>query len=147
MSLKDQLFLRIRNLPLLPSTKGLRRTDSAIFKLQGDHYAYTMGYLALGVSFFPREVSDATHRVLQRYGLAKLISDVPALLDSLAPTHTAHLSQPNYESILKHLASGLYDSISQENVQRLRHLPVFPVLASTISGSVELDGHSTRTFH
>ena len=122
---KDEPFPQIRNLPLFPSTKGLKRADSAIFKLRGEHHAYTMGYLALGVPFFLREFSELAHVVLQRYGLAKLISDILVLLDSLTPTNTAQLSQPNYESILKHLVSGLDDSINQENVQCLRKLRSF----------------------
>jgi hypothetical protein len=55
---KDELFPQIRNLPLLPSTKGLRRAESPLFKLRGEHHAHTMGYLALGVPFFPREFSE-----------------------------------------------------------------------------------------
>ena len=64
--LKDQLFPQVRNPSLLPSMKGLRRADSALFQLRGEHHAYTMGYLALGVPFFPREFSEPTHEVLQR---------------------------------------------------------------------------------
>jgi hypothetical protein len=44
-------------------------------------------YLTLGVPFLSREFSEAAHRVLQQYGIAKLISDVSALLDSMAVTH------------------------------------------------------------
>jgi hypothetical protein len=93
---KDELFPRIRNLSLLPSMKGLKTAELALFKLRNEHHAYTVGYLALGVPFLPREFSEAAHGVLQQHGIAKLISDIPALLDSMAATHTAQLSQPHY---------------------------------------------------
>jgi hypothetical protein len=133
---KDELFPRIRNLSLLPSMKGLKTAELVLFKLRNEHHTYTVGYLALGVPFLPREFSEATHGVLQQHGIAKLISDIPALLDSMAATHTAQLSQPHYESILKHIASVVDESISQDNIQRLRNLPLFPLLTSTISGSI-----------
>jgi len=130
---KDELFPKICNLFLLPSTKGLRTAESPLFKLRDEHHAYTMGYLALSVPFFPREFSEAAHDVMKHYGLAKSIPDIPALLRSI-PLEYPQLSQPDYESILKHLASRLDMKINPENIQCLRNLPVFPILSATMSG-------------
>lgn len=129
---KEELFPQIRNLPLLPSTKGLRRADSPLFKLRDEHHAYTMGYLALGVPFFPREFSESAHEVMKHYGLANSISDVPALLRAIPSKISTRLTQPECESILKHLAS---EKISPENMQCLRNLPVFPLLSATMNGN------------
>jgi hypothetical protein len=79
---------------------------------------------------------EAAHGVLQQFAIVKLISDISALLDPMAATHAPQLSQPNYESILKHLTSGLDESNSQDNIRHLRNLPLFPLLTSTMSGSV-----------
>ena len=95
----------------------------------------TQWVIAFGV-LFPREFPEAAHEVLQHYGLAKSISNIPALLDSMASIRAAQLTLPNYESILKHLASRFGESISQGSIQSLRNLPIFPLLASTIDGSV-----------
>jgi hypothetical protein len=80
---RDDLFRQIRNLSLLPSTKGLQTADSTLFKLRGEHHAYTRGYIAVGVPFLSLHFSDAALRVLQHYHLVNSISDIPALLDSM----------------------------------------------------------------
>ena len=132
---RDELFPRIRNLSLLPSTNGLQRAESALFKLRGEHPTYTMGYLALGVPFLSRDVSDSAHHVLEHYGLAKSIRDISALLDSVPLTHPVQLSEHECEGILKHLASRQDEPLGQEEIQRLRSLPIFPVLLHTVTGN------------
>jgi hypothetical protein len=84
-----------------------------------------LGYL--GIPFLPREFLEAAHDVVQRYGIATLISDIPALLEAMGSTSPPRLKQPDYESILKHLASRLDKSISRRN------LPVFSLLASAMN--------------
>lgn len=133
---KDELFPQIRDFFLLPSTKGLRTAESALFKLRDEHPAYTLGYIAIGVPFLDTNFSETGHDVLKSYGLVKSIWDIPALLDSMASTSLARVSQHECESILKHLVRVLDESIGQERMQRLRNLPIFPVLTFSTIGQL-----------
>ena len=131
---KGELFRQIRNFLLLPSMKGPRKAESALFKLRGEHPAHTGGYLAIGVPFFAHDFSDVAHDVLQRFGLVKSIWDISALLDSLASIDIATVPRTSYESILKHLSLRLDESVDQERIQLLRSLPIFPVLTCAMTG-------------
>lgn len=132
---RDELFAQIRNLFLLPSTNGLRRADSELFKLRGEHPARTMGYVALGLPFLASDFSEAAHAALQHFHLVKLIWDIPAVLDSLSSIRLNETPQPECENILRHLELGLSDSIGEKRIRGLRNLPIFPVLTYSTTGN------------
>lgn len=131
---KKTLLPELRNLFLLPSTNGLKKVESALFKMRKEHPIYTQSYLSLGVPFFAAELSDAAHRVLESYHFVKRISDIPFLLDALPLTTTTTPPTPlECENILKHLGSNLDNTICQERIQRVKRLPIFPILSYSAS--------------
>lgn len=151
---KDQLFRKMRNLYLLPSTTGLRMADLPLFKLRLQHPTYTQPFKALGVPFLDPGLSEQAHRVIEDYGLAITISNIPALLDAFPPTITNSLSSMQCETILKYLAGRLDDTVGRERIQRLKAYPLFPVARFTaVSDSSKVtkewapirDGHSVRS--
>ena len=133
---REELFPKIRRFSLVPSTNGLRTIEPAVFKRKGEPSTYTSGYLALGVPFLPWQFSDTAIGVLEGYGIAESIRDIPALLSALEAVPPAPLSQPQCEGVLKHLGSVLDDSVSPDRVQFLRNLPIFPVMTCSDSSNV-----------
>ena len=126
---KDVLLPRIQNLFLLPSTNGLKKVDSTLFKLLEEHPTYPLSYLSVGIPFLAPGLSRAAHKVLESHGLVKRISDIPALLDALPlTTATPCPSSLECENILKHLGSNLSEDIGSERLQHVKRLPIFPIL-------------------
>jgi len=125
---QDELFPKIRSLLVLPSTKGLRKAEAPLFKHRDEHPAYTQAYSSIGVLFLSPQLSDVAHAVLGHYGLVKLVSDIPFLLDSLPPTPPSP-PHPQYAcpDILKHLAKNMPEPSTSEIIQNLKRLPIFPI--------------------
>ncbi len=139
---KDALLPRIQNLFLLPSTNGLRRVESTLFKLLMEHPTYPRSYLSVGIPFLAPELTPAAHKVLESHSLVKRISDIPALLDALPlTTATPSPSSLECENILKHLGSNLYENIGSERIQHVKRLPIFPILTFPV---VADDGQLAR---
>ncbi|KAF8970966.1 hypothetical protein BDZ97DRAFT_1914417 [Flammula alnicola] len=90
----------------------------------------------LGVPFLDADLSEIAQGILALYGLLKSISDIHTLLDLLpsTPTGLQALSKDACVSILKHLssrASGsciMHGPFNEEQIRRLRNLPIFPVV-------------------
>ena len=127
-----ELLPKIRNLFVLPSTKGLRKAEAPLFKSRDEHPAYTRAYASIGVPFLSHQLSDVAHAFLRRHDLLKLVSDIPSLLDSLPPTPPSP-SQPQLDcpDILKHLANNMPEHFAPEIIVKLKQLPIFPILDSS----------------
>ena len=129
---KRELFAKIGQLYLLPSTDGLRKADSPLFKFRGEHPMIAQPLLTLGVPFFNANLSEPAHLVLASYGLSKRITDIPSLLDAPEPLPTGpptSLTPTVCSSILKYFARGIREPLEKNQILRLRHFPIFPVVA------------------
>jgi len=142
---RSELFPRIRDLYLLPSTKGLRKADRIMFKSRGEHPNSVNHLSKIGIPFLDPELSDAASHVLTAHSFVKLIIDAYMLLDFLAnssdlPVETLQLSHDECNTVMRHMALYLPTSYSrygraltQAQNEQLRRLPIYPI--ATFSSS------------
>ncbi|KAF8178073.1 hypothetical protein BJ912DRAFT_1033332 [Pholiota molesta] len=132
--LKAELYANIRQLFLLPSSRGLRKADSPLFRSRGEHPVTVQHFASLGVPFLDPELSEPAQNILMQYGLSNSITDIHALLDSLPSSFDdLNLSGDACKAILGHIAHHISGSgslrgpLGDQRTQRLRSLPIFPV--------------------
>ncbi|KDR71813.1 hypothetical protein GALMADRAFT_253570 [Galerina marginata CBS 339.88] len=142
---KDELFAQTRHLYLLPTTRGLRKAETPVFRSRGEHPNSVQHLSALGIPFLDADLSVTAHTVLSTLRLLKSISDIHSLLDAvplLPPVDAQPLSQESCTTILKHISSRaqgsciLQGAFSREQIRRLRCLPIFPMVSYPAGSSV-----------
>lgn len=132
--LKAELYANIRHLFLLPSSRGLRKADSSLFRSRGEHPVIVQHLASLHVPFLDPELPEPAQNILTQYGLSNSITDIHALLDSLPSSFDdLTLSSDACRAILGHVARHISGSgslrgpLGDTRIQRLRSLPIFPV--------------------
>ena len=155
---RTDLYPKIKHLYLLPSTRGLKTAETSLFRARGEHPVNIQHLSSLGVAFLDASVTEAAQKVIASHELLESISDIHALLD-LLPSDLSSLSldkdgPPNILRFISARASTACDSrgpFSEEQIHRLKKLPIYPILVSsdtaspTISWTFIPDGYSIRS--
>ena len=155
---RTDLYLKIKHLSLLPTTHGLKTAESFLFKSRGEHPLNIQHLSSLGVVFLDAGVTDAAQAVIASHGLLKIINqDIHILLDSL-PSDPSTLSLDKGASlfILRFIsarasaACASHGPFNEEQIQRLKKLPIYPVFVSSDTSPIHNwtsipDGYSIRT--
>ena len=140
---RTDLYPRIKHLSLLPTTHGLKTAETFLFKSRGEHPLNIQHLSSLGVVFLDAGVSDSAQAVIASHGLLKFINqDIHTLLDSL-PSNPSTLSLDKGAPlfILKFIsarasaACASKGSFKEEQIQRLKRLPIYPVFVSSDTAS------------
>ena len=152
------LYLKIKHLLLLPTTQGLKTAETTLFKSRGEHPVYIEHLSSLGVVFLDSGVTETAQAVIASYGLLKSIKqDLHDLLDSL-PLNPSSLSlgKGTPSHILGFIsaqapAACASQPFNESQIQRLKILPIYPVLVSSSTTSLTHswtsipEGYSIRT--
>ncbi|KAF9476299.1 hypothetical protein BDN70DRAFT_863489 [Pholiota conissans] len=132
---RQDLYASIRHLFLLPSTKGLRKADSPLFKSFREHPVTVKHLQTIGVPFLDPEFQESAQNILMSYDIVKPITNIHALLDSLiSPSDDLKLSKEACTSILGHISTYMAGScningpLNDDRVRLLRTLPIFPIV-------------------
>ncbi|KAF5313831.1 hypothetical protein D9619_013016 [Psilocybe cf. subviscida] len=137
---KDDLLKQIQPLYLLPSIAGLRKADTPLFISVGEHPKATEPLKLLGAPFLVPSVDERFQRILRSSGLLKSISDIQALLDSLpdpASLSPFPIIPPDQCAfLLKRIANHLSGSLTEDQANRLRSLPLYPVVKQDTAAPV-----------
>ena len=156
---KEYLYGEIEHLYLLPTTQGLKTVETTLFKSRGEHPVNIEHLSFLGVVFLDADVNEAAHAVIASRGRLKFINqDIHALLDSL-PSDPSSLSLDKgtrsfilkFISVRASAACASQGPFNEEQIRRLRKLPIYPVLVSsdtpplTYNWTFIPDGYSIRT--
>lgn len=155
---RTDLYSKIKHLFLLPTTHGLKTAETVLFKSRGEHPVNIQHLSSLGVVFLDASVTEAAQAVIASHGLLKIINqDIHILLDSLpSDPSTLSLDKGAPSFILKFIsrvsaACASQGSFSEEQIQRLKKLPIYPVFVSSDTTSPIYnwtsipDGYSIRT--
>lgn len=131
---KEDLFSKIRHLYLLPSTQGLRKAETPLFKSLGEHPNSVQHLSSIAIPFLDADLSSLAQNVIESHELLRKISNIHALLDSLPPsTGGQSLSQIACTTILRHVTMHAPGSTMQnglfttEQIRRLKSMPIFPM--------------------
>ena len=136
---RTDLYSKIKHLFILPTTHGLKTAETVLFKSRGEHPLNIQHLSSLGIVFLDAGVTDAAQTVIASHGILKIINqDIHTLLDSLpSDPSTLSLDKGTPSFILKFIsarvsaacsANGLF---SEEQIQRLKKLPIYPVFVSS----------------
>ncbi len=139
--LKDELYPKIRDFYLLPSSRGLRKADSPLFRLRGAHPMSVQHLSSLGIPFLDEKLPDSAQSVLAAYKLLKSITDIHAILDSLPTTFdpSLTLSRDACTAVLMHLSNSISASrarnyvLEPEHIQQLKSMPIYPLAEFSLS--------------
>lgn len=156
---RKDLYTKIKHLFILPTTHGLKTAENVLFKSRGEHPVNIQHLSSLGIVFLDAGVTDAAQTVIASHGLLKIINqDIHTLLDSLpSDPSTLSLDKNTPSFILKFISvrvSAACDShgpFNEEQIQRLKKLPIYPVFVSSDNTSPMYnwtsipDGYSIRT--
>ena len=157
---RTELYRKIKHLSLLPTTQGLKTVETILFKSRGEHPVNIEHLSSLGVVFLDDGVTETAHAVIASYGRLKFINqDIHALIDSL-PSNLSSLSlDKGAPQILRFFSARVsaacasQDSFNEEQIRRLKKLPIYPVLVSSDTTSPTLnwtfipEGYSIRTIY
>lgn len=155
---RTELFPKIKQLSLLPSTQGLKTAETALFKSRGEHPVYVEHLTSLGVAFLDADVTQTAQAVITSHELLNSISNLHALLDSLPPnTSSLLLNKDTSSTILRFISAQAsasctsWGSFNENQIHQLKKLPIYPVLVSsettspTVNRTSIPDGYSIRT--
>lgn len=134
---KEELLRSIRDLYLLPSTQGLRKATTPLFKSLGEHPKTVRNLSLAGIPFLDADLSNVSQNIIEAHQLVRKVSDIHALLDSLplsiSAAHGQSLSVDACTTILRHVAGNASGSTMRngpfavEQIQRLKGMPIFPM--------------------
>ena len=156
---KTALYPKIKSLLILPSTQGLRKAETALFKSLGEHPINIRHLSSLGVAFLDAGVTKAAQDIIASHGLLESISNIHVLLDSLpSDPSILSLNQDASQTILRFISAkapaactSSRGSFNEEQIHRLKKLPIYPVLipsdttSPTINRTSIPDGYSIRS--
>lgn len=156
---RTDLYSKIKHLFILPTTHGLKTAETLLFKSRGEHPVNIQHLSSLGVVFLDAGVSEPAQAVIASHGLLKIINqDIHTLLDSLpSDPSTLSLDKGAPLHILRFIsarapaACASQGSFNEDQIQRLKKLPIYPVLVSSDTTSPIYnwtsipDGYSIRT--
>ena len=156
---RKNLYTMIKHLLLLPTTQGLRTAETLLFKSRGEHPVNIQHLSSLGIVFLDSGVTEAAQAVIASHGLLKTINqDIHILLDSLpSDPSTLSLDKGTPPFFLKFIsarapaACASQGSFNEDQIQRLKKLPIYPVFVSSDTTSPIYnwttipDGYSIRT--
>ena len=136
---RRDLYLKIKHLFLLPTTHGLRTAETHLFRSRGEHPVNIRHLSSLGVVFLDAGVTEAAQAVIASHGILKIINqDIHTLLDSLpSDPSTLSLDKDTPPFILKFIsarasaACASQGSFKEDQIQRLKNLPIYPVFVSS----------------
>ena len=156
---RTDLYLKIKPLSILPTTHGLKTAETVLFKSRGEHPLNIRHLSSLGIVFLDAGVTEAAQTVITSHGILKTINqDIHTLLD-LLPSDPSTLALDKHTSsfILKFIsvrvsaACASHGFFNEEQIQRLKKLPIYPVFVSSNNTSPVYnwtsipDGYSIRT--
>ena len=158
------LYSKIKHISILPTTHGLKTTETVLFKSRGEHPVIMRHLSSLGIVFLDAGVTEAAQTVIASHGLLKIINqDFHTLLDSLpSDPLTLSLARDTPPFILKFISDRVsiacasqssHGSLNEERIHRLKKLPIYPVFVSSDNTSSPPiynwasipDGYSIRT--
>jgi hypothetical protein len=152
------LYLKIKHLFLLPTTQGLKTVETILFKSRGEHPVTIEHLSSLGVVFLDDGVTETAHTAIASYGRLKFIKqDIHALIDSLpSDLSSLSLARDTPPQILRFFSAGAsavcasQGSFNEEQIRRLKKLPIYPVLVSSNTSLIHNwtfipEGYSIRT--
>ena len=156
---RTDLYSKIKHLLILPTTHGLKTAETVLFKSRGEHPVNIRNLSSLGIVFLDAGVTEAAQTVIASHGLLKIINqDIHTLLDSLpSDPSTLSLDKGTSSFILKFIsvrvsaACASQGKFNEEQIQRLKKLPIYPVFVSSDNTSPIYnwtsipDGYSIRT--
>ena len=156
---RKDLYSKITHISILPTTHGLKTTETILFKSRGEHPVNIRHLSSLGIVFLDADVTEAAQTVIASHGLLKIINqDFHTLLDSLpCDPSTLSLASPSFIlkfiSVRVSIACASHGSFSEEQIHRLKKLPIYPVFVSSDNTSSAPiynwasipDGYSIRT--
>ncbi|KAF8888407.1 hypothetical protein CPB84DRAFT_1786293, partial [Gymnopilus junonius] len=136
---RNELLGKIKDLYLLPSSRGLRKAEVALFRARGEHPNYVAGLSALNLPFLDADLTTAAQDVLASFGLLRSISNIHEVLNTLPVSSFSGLGDPKplsrdtCVSVLRHISTHahrsciLHGAFSKEQIQRLKNLPIYPM--------------------
>ena len=155
---RTDLYSKIKHLFILPTTHGLKSAETLLFKSRNEHPVNIRHLSSLGVVFLDAGVTEAAQAVIASHGPLKIISDIHTILDSLpSDPSTLSLDKGAPLSILRFIstrapaACASQGSFTEDQIQRLKKLPIYPVFVSydttsPIHNWTSIpDGYSIRT--
>ena len=157
---RKDLYSKIKHLFILPTSNGLNTAENVLFKSRGEHPVNIQHLSSLGIVFLDAGVSEAAQTVIASHGLLKIINqDIHTLLDSLpSDPSTLSLEKNTPSFILKFIsvrasaACASHGPFNEEQIHRLKKLPIYPVFVSSENTSSPIynwtsipDGYSIRT--
>jgi hypothetical protein len=156
---RKNLYSKIKHISILPTSHGLKTVETVLFKSRGEHPVNIRHLSSLGIVFLDASVTEAAQTAIASHGLLKKINqDMHTLLDSL-PSDPSTLSLArdtssfilNFISVRVSAACAAHGSFNDEQIQRLKKLPIYPVFVSSDNTSPIYnwtsipDGYSIRT--
>ncbi|KAH9475499.1 Sacsin [Psilocybe cubensis] len=134
---KEELLKSVRDLYLLPSTQGLRKVMTPLFKSLGEHPKIVRHLSLVGIPFLDADVSHVSQNIIESHQLVRKISDIHALLESL-PQPSPGARGPTFSAdtcttILRHVVGNAAGCVmrngpfTMEHIGRLKGMPIFPI--------------------
>lgn len=129
--LRNQLFDSIRQLNILPNTRGVLRTPSVVI-LDPEVDKPTLEALEeLGLHFLAPEIPQSSSTFLRHHGVLKSPYDILAVLNAIVVSSRT-ITHHSIRFIHAHLVSSLTRrgpiSLNSQNKEILRSLPIFPIM-------------------
>ncbi|KIL64220.1 hypothetical protein M378DRAFT_163460 [Amanita muscaria Koide BX008] len=130
--LKTELFNLLKEssaLQLVPTTKGPQPISFPIFNAAQEAGNVQL-FEKLGLAFVTSALPASVIYLLLNHNILKNANDLNHLLTAINLDSVASLTHDEAQSILR-LATSYYGSISADNLEKLRKLPIFPLLVPT----------------
>ena len=142
--LKNQLYPLIKDLHLLPSVNGLKRTSSPIYTELGVDPTLISSLSKIGITFLHPDFSESAQKVVSSFGRLNDFNDISDLLHSLDLDYvsTVRLEEQSARTLLGHFGHARRGSLGFGEHPKLRKLPIFPLVqagsrnATTVWGSI-----------
>ncbi|KAK2459819.1 hypothetical protein APHAL10511_008140 [Amanita phalloides] len=111
-------------LRLVPTSKGAQLVSSYIFRAPSDLRPL---FEKLGLAFLSSALSPSVVQFLSHHGVLKDTCDVAHVLDAVDGDALPPLTDEEAKHVFDHVA-GCYRSLSAHHLEKLKTLPVFPIL-------------------
>ena len=131
------LFKSNDSLRLIPTSKGLQLVSSPIFRALGDRL-----FEKLGLAFISPLLSTAVVQFLSNYKVVREIDDMNDFLAAVDLNGLQPFSNDESKSVFDHI-SLCYRSLSDDNMTKLKKLPVFPVLVPSTTAQSPTVGNTS----